>query len=133
MGKIINEFSQKRVPHGCLQPFASDPSSEVASKIAEECKSKVTSFKDMLPLISAICNQGLHERHWEKIAEVVGFEIRPDEVTSLRRLLDYGMHEYVKVMAATPCPMLAGFVMLYCMDVLWCYPAALECSRDLSD
>ena len=92
------------MPRGCLQTFASDPSSEVASKIAEECKSKVTSFKDMLPLISAICNQGLHERHWEKIAEVVGFEIRPDEVTSLRRLLDYGIQEYVKVTACNSLP-----------------------------
>ena len=93
------------MPRGCLQTFASDPSSEVASKIAEECKSKVTSFKDMLPLISAICNQGLHERHWEKIAEVVGFEIRPDEVTSLRRLLDYGIQEYVKVIVSVSNPL----------------------------
>ena len=116
------------MPHGCLQTFASDPSSEVASKIAEECKSKVTSFKDMLPLISAICNQGLHERHWEKIAEVVGFEIRPDEVTSLRRLLDYGIQEYVKVLACNSLPhagRLLDSVLHVCAMVAPCSTAKL--------
>ena len=57
--------------------------------IAEEGKNKVVVFQGYLPLISAICNPGLRERHWQQMAEVVGFEIKRDEVTSLKRLLDH--------------------------------------------
>ena len=75
---------------------------EAPAKVAEECKAKVVGFQELLPLITAICNGGLHERHWEQIAAVVGFDVRPDEVTSLRRLLDYNIQDHVKVMAVCP-------------------------------
>ena len=65
--------------------------------MAEECKAKITAFQELLPLITAICNPRLHERHWERIASVAGFDVRPDEVTSLRRLLDYNIQDHVKV------------------------------------
>jgi hypothetical protein len=39
--------------------------------------------QDNLPLISAICNPGLRERHWVALAELVGFEIKRDEVRPL--------------------------------------------------
>lgn len=81
----------------CLQAFAAEPAMEAPAKIAEECKAKIMGFQELLPLITAICNGGLHERHWEQIAAVVGFDVKPDEVTSLRRLLDYNIQEHVKV------------------------------------
>ena len=34
-------------------------------QVAEEGKSKVSTFQDHLPLIAAICNPGLRERHWQ--------------------------------------------------------------------
>lgn len=49
--------------------------------VAEEGKAKVTAFQSYTPLINAVCNQGLRERHWTAIAEVVGFEIKQDEVS----------------------------------------------------
>lgn len=33
--------------------------------IAEEGKAKVASFQDHLPLVTAICNPGLRDRHWQ--------------------------------------------------------------------
>ncbi len=80
-----------------VQTFATEPVMEAPAKIAEECKAKITGFQELLPLITAICNAGLHERHWEQIATVVGFDVRPDEVTSLRRLLDYNIQDHIKV------------------------------------
>ena len=65
--------------------------------MGEECKDMITGFQELLPLFTAICNPGLHERHWERIASVAGFDVRPDEVTSLRRLLDYNIQDHVKV------------------------------------
>ena len=86
-----------------LQTFAAEPVMEAPAKIAEECKAKIMAFQELLPLITAICNAGLHERHWEQIATVVGFDVRPDEVTSLRRLLDYNIQDHIKVTAFTAC------------------------------
>lgn len=80
-----------------LQTFLAEPAMEAPAKIAEECKAKITGFQELLPLITAICNGGLHARHWEQIAAVVGFDVRPDEVTSLRRLLDYNIQDHIKV------------------------------------
>ncbi|KXZ48211.1 DHC-9 protein [Gonium pectorale] len=62
---------------------------EAPLAVAEEAKTRVQSFQEHLPLITAICNPGLRERHWAALADIVGFEIKRDEVTSLKRLLDY--------------------------------------------
>ena len=39
-------------------------------KVAEALKLKIDEFQEKLPLISAMCNKGLRERHWESISEV---------------------------------------------------------------
>ena len=49
---------------------------------------KIKKFQKNLPLMSAICNEGLRSRHWTKLSEIVGFEIKKDETTSFSRLLD---------------------------------------------
>jgi hypothetical protein len=53
---------------------------ELPLAIAEEGKAKVVAFQAYLPLIAAVCNPGLRERHWEALAELVGFTIKRDEV-----------------------------------------------------
>ena len=63
--------------------------------VAEEGKAKVASFQEHLPLITAICNPGLRERHWVALAEIVGFEVKRDEVTSLKRLLDHDIAMHI--------------------------------------
>ncbi|GLI65190.1 hypothetical protein VaNZ11_008652 [Volvox africanus] len=63
--------------------------------VAEEAKSRVQSFQEHLPLITAICNPGLRERHWSALADLVGFEIKRDEVTSLKRLLDFDIEMHI--------------------------------------
>eukprot|EP00775_Hariotina_reticulata_P006671 gene6671-6895_t len=69
---------------------------ELPLSLAEEGKAKVTGFQAYIPLVAAVCNPGLRERHWAAMADVVGFEIKQDEVTSLKRLLDNGMLEHVE-------------------------------------
>lgn len=54
---------------------------ELPLAVAEEGKAKVVAFQAYLPLISAVCNPGLRERHWEALAELVGFTIKRDEVS----------------------------------------------------
>lgn len=52
--------------------------------MAEEGRSKVSGFQAYTPLIAAVCNPGLRERHWAAMAEIVGFEIKQDEVGAAR-------------------------------------------------
>eukprot|EP00882_Tetradesmus_deserticola_P025162 GHRQ01027621.1.p1 GENE.GHRQ01027621.1~~GHRQ01027621.1.p1 ORF type:complete len:153 (+),score=49.93 GHRQ01027621.1:136-594(+) len=50
--------------------------------VAEEGRAKVSAFQAYTPLIAAVCNPGLRERHWAATAEIVGLEIKQDEVWS---------------------------------------------------
>jgi hypothetical protein len=53
---------------------------ELPLAVAEEGRNKVSGFQAYTPLIAAVCNPGLRERHWAAMAEIVGFEIKQDEV-----------------------------------------------------
>jgi len=43
-------------------------------------KSRVDEFKEHLPLLAALFNPGLRDRHWEKMSEIAGQDLRPNEV-----------------------------------------------------
>uniref|UniRef100_H2Y7L7 Dynein axonemal heavy chain 7 n=1 Tax=Ciona savignyi TaxID=51511 RepID=H2Y7L7_CIOSA len=72
--------------------FAENPN---AKGIAEKTKSKVEDFKENIPLIQSICNPGLRDRHWDKLSEVVGFPIKPDEDSTLSKYLDMNLDAYL--------------------------------------
>ena len=55
-------------------------------KIATRMKDKVETFKDYIPLVAALCNPGLRDRHWESMTEIVGFPLKPDEVSPIEPL-----------------------------------------------
>ena len=45
-----------------------------------QVKGRVDEFKEHLPLLSALFNPGLRDRHWEKMSEIAGQDLRPNEV-----------------------------------------------------
>jgi dynein heavy chain len=55
--------------------------------LAATVKGEVDAFKEHMGLIQALCNPGLRERHWEQISDVIGFDLVPDEETTLSKLL----------------------------------------------
>uniref|UniRef100_A0A8B9MHH2 Dynein axonemal heavy chain 3 n=1 Tax=Accipiter nisus TaxID=211598 RepID=A0A8B9MHH2_9AVES len=63
--------------------------------LAETIKYKLDKFKQHLPVLSIACNRGMKERHWEQISEIVGCEIRPDETTTLKNILEFGLSKYI--------------------------------------
>ncbi|VDP30406.1 unnamed protein product, partial [Schistosoma curassoni] len=65
-------------------------------KIATQVRGKVEEFKEHLPLIRALFNPGLRERHWEQISEIVGFTVsNQEEGICLAKLIDMNLDPYI--------------------------------------
>ncbi|XP_062444589.1 dynein axonemal heavy chain 3 [Rhea pennata] len=64
-------------------------------RLAENMKYKLDKFKQHLPVLSIVCNRGMKERHWKQISEIVGYEIIPDETTTLLNILEYGLSKHI--------------------------------------
>ncbi|KAM4656706.1 dynein axonemal heavy chain 3 [Amazona ochrocephala] len=64
-------------------------------RLGETMKFKLDKFKMHLPVLSIACNRGMRERHWKQISEIVGCEIKPDETTTLKNILDFGLSKYI--------------------------------------
>jgi dynein heavy chain len=52
-------------------------------KAAEQLRAKVDDFKKHVPIIQVVCNPGLQDRHWEKISDLSGYDLKPDATTTL--------------------------------------------------
>ncbi|KAI9206289.1 dynein heavy chain and region D6 of dynein motor-domain-containing protein [Polychytrium aggregatum] len=79
MFKLTKTFSEQPAPR----------------KIAESSKNKLDKFKAHLPLITILRNPGLRERHWQLMGEIAGQPIYPDENTSLSKMLDLNLTQYI--------------------------------------
>ncbi|XP_076449948.1 dynein axonemal heavy chain 7-like [Babylonia areolata] len=64
-------------------------------KIAQKVKVKVEEFKQHLPLVQTLFNPGLRDRHWDKISEIVGFNLKPDESSCLTKFVDMNLEQYI--------------------------------------
>ena len=92
MAKLVKSFSGKGGGELMPKPLA----------VAEATAEKLEKFKDMLPMVHAVCNPGLRARHWEKMTEIIAipnFELKKDEFTSLQRLIDKGVKEHTAKLA----------------------------------
>uniref|UniRef100_A0A8C0VQX6 Dynein axonemal heavy chain 3 n=1 Tax=Cyanistes caeruleus TaxID=156563 RepID=A0A8C0VQX6_CYACU len=72
------------------------PDVPVPRRMAESMKFKLDKFKQHLPVLSIACNRGMKERHWEQISKIVGCEIKPDESTNLKYILDCGLSKFIE-------------------------------------
>ena len=55
-----------------------------------------SSLQEHLPVVHILCNPGLRQRHWEKMSDIIGFNITPNSGTSLRKM--------IKSVQSTPSP-----------------------------
>ena len=53
-----------RTMHKLTRTFADQPQPK---RSAERYKMKLNEFKEHLPLLQTFCNQGLRDRHWERV------------------------------------------------------------------
>nr|XP_043909238.1 dynein axonemal heavy chain 3-like [Solea senegalensis] len=63
-------------------------------RVAQSFRGKINLFKKHLPVLTTICNPGMKENHWDKISEIVGFEVIQEENSSLLDMLDQGLSKF---------------------------------------
>ena len=56
---------------------------------------KLEDFQKHIPLITAMRNPGLRDRHWERITNAVGFPVKADAGFSLNRALQLNLPKYM--------------------------------------
>jgi dynein heavy chain len=73
-----------RVMNKSVKVFKNTPTClDVALKMKEEMEQ----FKPNLPLIQALRNPGMRDRHWDTLSKELGIPLRPDESVTLTSLL----------------------------------------------
>ncbi|KAK0049220.1 dynein heavy chain 3 axonemal-like isoform X1 [Biomphalaria pfeifferi] len=91
--EIDNEVSEMwRTMYKLTKAFADQPGPR---HIANSVKTKIDKFKTNMPILQTICNPGIRDRHWDQMSEIVGFDIRPQEDTSLSTMLEYGLQKHL--------------------------------------
>ncbi|CAG5051618.1 unnamed protein product [Parnassius apollo] len=65
-----------------------------AKRIADMVRNKVEKFKVLLPVLCAICNKGMRERHWAQISSLVGAEVVHGPETTLADMVEQGVHVF---------------------------------------
>eukprot|EP00062_Callorhinchus_milii_P022724 gi/632980863/ref/XP_007907272.1/ PREDICTED: dynein heavy chain 3, axonemal-like [Callorhinchus milii] len=65
-------------------------------RVAATIKTKLEKFKINLPLINALCTPGVKPRHWSQMSQKVGFNITPQESTSLMEVLQLGLEKHLE-------------------------------------
>jgi hypothetical protein len=81
---------------GDQEPGKGGEKAPAPAEVAKDVLERIQAFKPNLPLLHCLCNKGMRERHWERVSEQVGFDIRPDNHTSLVRFLDMGLAKHVE-------------------------------------
>lgn len=74
--------------------------SPTSSACADLIKSKLSEFRQELPLLNVISNSGLRDRHWTQISDKLGFPLVPDDTTTLARLLELQVGEHLEALEA---------------------------------
>ncbi|KAJ3087451.1 Dynein heavy chain 1, axonemal [Quaeritorhiza haematococci] len=77
--KSVKHF--KQIP-GCLA-------------VANQVKEEMDAFKPNLPLIQALRNPGMRDRHWDRISEELKIDIHPNSEFTLTNLLDMNLLDRV--------------------------------------
>lgn len=68
---------------------------EGCRKVAETVEGWIAEFKPYGPLINALRNPGMRERHWEALSENLGFEVKPDKKLTFTKCLDMKLDQHI--------------------------------------
>jgi len=66
-----------------------------AYSIASKTRARVENMRERLPLIHALCNPGMRQRHWDAVSQMVGRPIEPTESTTLQDIINMRLDEFI--------------------------------------
>ena len=64
-------------------------------RVVASVKAKLDEFKAHLPLLHALLNPGMRERHWRRLAEQLGRSVQPNEMATLSSMLEQQVGEHL--------------------------------------
>jgi len=83
-----------------VKGFEKRDDAEKVLEICKDIKSAVDDFAPKVPIIVGLRNNGMRERHWTQVSELVGAEINPQmEEFTLDKFLELGMLDHAATVA----------------------------------
>lgn len=71
-----------------------------ARRVAEQMRLKIDKFKNYLPILDAICRQGMSERHWLQLSEALEQPINPTLFPTLNSMIEVGVMNIMEKLLA---------------------------------
>lgn len=71
-----------------------------AKRVAEQGRMKIDKFKVFLPILDAICCQGMQDRHWDLLTAELGAPINADLYPTLSDMIDAGVQKILEQLEA---------------------------------
>ncbi|KAG2439747.1 hypothetical protein HYH02_010624 [Chlamydomonas schloesseri] len=71
-------------------------------KCAENCeliREEVEGFKKFVPLVQALRNPGMRDRHWDQLSAMLGFKLHPDKTFTLAAAERMGLLQHLQAIA----------------------------------
>lgn len=78
-----------------LSKLFNGSSNDVPADVADSIRASLDAFAPHVGLVEVLCNPGLRTRHWTLISDTVGFDMRPDDHTTLSRFIDMGVGKWL--------------------------------------
>jgi dynein heavy chain len=72
---------------------------EKCKSIASQIKEQVGDFKPQVPLVIALRNPGMRDRHWEDLSKAIGKPLHPGKSTTLQQIMDMNLDEHVETIS----------------------------------
>lgn len=67
-----------------------------AYSIASKTRARVENMKERLPLIHALCNPGMRQRHWDAVSVLIGRPIQVTEQSTLQDIINMRLDEFIE-------------------------------------
>ncbi|XP_005102124.3 dynein heavy chain 1, axonemal [Aplysia californica] len=65
-------------------------------EVAMNIKSNIEQFKPYVPLIQALTNPGLRQRHWDQLSDEVGFKLQPSPTLTFSKCLELKLNDHIE-------------------------------------
>ena len=63
--------------------------------VVDAVQERLEGFRAHIPLVEYLGHPGLRDRHWDKFADIVGYSIKPDEISTLTKIHALRLDEFM--------------------------------------